>query len=833
VSPTVPDDPSLDGLEAAWDARWEADGTYRFDRERTRAEVFAVDTAPVPVSGPPHLGHVVAAAQADVAARYRRMRGYGVFQSAGWDDAGVATERMVQDAYGLRWDPGLPHDPSFEPPSERPVEPVPASGPDLAALCRAVAAREEEALERLWRTLGFGVDWSTAYSTVGERARRASQRAFLRSLARGEVDAVEAPTLWDVDLQTAVAHFEVEEREVPGSVARIRFHRPDGGDVEVETARPELVAACVALVAHPDDDRYRPLVGSTVLTPLFGVAVPVLAHPAADPASGSGLTMVATFAGDADVEWWRELRLPARAVVGRDGRFLPSPPPGLEFEPASLVYDDLAGLTAAAARTRVLGLLLESGDLVGEPTVVAHRARFHERGDRPLEIVVARQWRLRTGDLGPAVAELAGRLRWHPGPPGGDGELDGDWAISRQRPHGVPFPVWYRVDDDGAVDDGAVLVPAEDRLPVDPRTDTPDGWTEDQRDRPGGFAGDPDVMDARATSSLSPLLAAGWGDDDDLFRRAYPMDLRVQGDDTGALLATVLRCHLEDGTLPWTDVVLAGRVVDGDGGDGGDGGTGAVDPMGLVEDHGADGVRCWAAAARPGADVVADTGRMAAGRRLAAGLLAVSGAVVARLATSDPAGPIGDPLDQAVVAAVAAASAAVTADLDAYDHAVALERAEALFRRLAAYVELAGPRAGGDPGAPGTRSAHRALAVSLSAVQRLLAPFLPFVAEETWSWWHEGSVHRATWPSPGELAEGGAGDPLVLDVAAEVLARVREAGTAAAVDRVVVRDTPERLAALAVAAGDIAAACGVPSLTTEEAAGFSVEVVVAGPGPPG
>src|SRR5690606_1181220 len=162
---------------------------------------------------------------------------------------------------------------------------------------RRLIAEDEQEFEALWRRLGLSVDWSLLYTTIGDAARATSQRAFLRNLARGEAYQAEAPTLWDVTFKTAVAQAELEDRERPGAFHRLRFGRP-GGDhsagrahradghgagaderadvppLDVETTRPELLPACVALVAHPDDDRYRPLFGGTATTPLFGVEVP-------------------------------------------------------------------------------------------------------------------------------------------------------------------------------------------------------------------------------------------------------------------------------------------------------------------------------------------------------------------------------------------------------------------------------------------------------------------------------------------------------------------------------------------------------------------------------
>ncbi len=197
-------------------------------------------------------------------------------------------------------------------------------------LCERLTREDEAAFEALWRRLGLSVDWSMTYQTIDADARATAQRAFLRNLARGEAYLSEAPTLWDVTFRTAVAQAELEDRERPAAYHRLLFARADGTDLEIATTRPELLPACVALVAHPDDERYRPLFGTTARTPVFGVEVPVLAHRAADPEKGSGIAMVCTFGDTTDVMWWRELQLPTRAVIGWDGRFVAEPPAGLD-----------------------------------------------------------------------------------------------------------------------------------------------------------------------------------------------------------------------------------------------------------------------------------------------------------------------------------------------------------------------------------------------------------------------------------------------------------------------------------------------------------------------
>ncbi len=358
-SPRVPEKPVLDGLEDRWSAAWEGDGTYRFDTATTRPDVFSIDTPPPTVSGSLHMGSVFGYVQTDAIARYRRMRGWNVFYPMGWDDNGLPTERRVQTYYGVTCDPSLPYDPDFVLPDEPGKDDIPVSRPNFIALCHDLTSQDEQIFEDLWRRVGLSVDWTHTYATIDDDARRSGQRMFLRNLARGEAYMSEAPTMWDVDFQTAVAQAEMEDRERNGAYHRLRFD-----DIEIETTRPELVAACVALVAHPDDERYADRFGTTVHTPVFGVEVPVLAHRLAEPDKGSGIAMICTFGDVTDVTWWRELDLPTRSIVTRNGRISENPPPGV---PDGEAWQAIAGRNMNQAQRAMVELLTASGDLVGDP----------------------------------------------------------------------------------------------------------------------------------------------------------------------------------------------------------------------------------------------------------------------------------------------------------------------------------------------------------------------------------------------------------------------------------------------------------------------------------
>ncbi|HEY7216693.1 MAG TPA: valine--tRNA ligase [Thermoanaerobaculia bacterium] len=825
----------LKDLEAKWRQRWAEQGTYRFDRTKAREQIYSIDTPPPTVSGSLHPGHMCSYTHTDLIARFQRMRGKEVFYPMGWDDNGLNTERRVQLMLGIACDPSLPYDPDFVPPRTPPDPPLRVSRPNFVACCQQITEMLEQSYFDLWSNLGLSVDWSQSYTTIGDLSRRTSQAGFIDLHERGLAYRTESPTLWDVDFRTAVAQAELQDRKLPGAFSRLRFRRAAGGEpIHIETTRPELLAACVALVAHPDDARYQEIFGSDALTPLFDVRVPIVAHRLADPEKGSGIAMICTFGDTTDITWWRELGLELRGIVEKDGTLTRTPPQGIESARGLAAFGELAGKGLTQARRRSLELLRESGELEGEPKPIEHQVKFWENGARPLEIVINRQWFIRYPEK-EVLLELGRQLRWWPEFMRVRYEnwvngLLGDWNITRQRFFGVPFPVWYPIANDGTVLHDQPILADRDALPVDPSASHPPGYTAGQRNVPGGFTADPDVMDTWATSSLSPYIASHWIDDADLHQRVFPMDLRPQAHEIIRtwLFYTIVRSHYASGRLPWSNAAISGFVTDPDRKKlSKSAGNAADDPPHLIAEFGADAVRYWAAGGRPGQDVIFDRNQLRVGRRLATKILNFSKFVLGLPAPAAPAKP-SLALDQSMLAGLRGVVAEATAAFENYDYTKALETIEPFFWNLCDnYLELVKVRA-----YEGDGSAIASLRFALSTALRLFAPFLPFVTEEVWSWWQEGSVHRAAWPSAAEL--DGLLEPAVgagiLDTAAAVLGAIRKAKTQARLPlraelpQVTVTGDQGHLNALEEARRDLMSAGNVKSLLLKEGGGLAIDI---------
>ncbi|MDQ4213041.1 valine--tRNA ligase [Microbacterium capsulatum] len=849
VANPVPDKPALEGLEAKWGERWSTDGTFLFDRIRAaqsgRDGVYSIDTPPPTASGSLHIGHVFSYTHTDVKARFERMRGKTVFYPMGWDDNGLPTERRVQNYYGVRCDPSLPYDPEFAPPfeggdnkSSRAADQLPISRRNFIELCERLTEEDEKHFEALFRQLGLSVDWTQTYRTISHESIRQSQLAFLRNLERGEAYQSLAPTLWDVDFRSAIAQAELEDREQPAAYHTIDFPFADGsGALTIETTRPELLPACVALVTHPEGP-HKHLIGTKVRTPFFDADIEIHGHHLAQPDKGTGAAMVCTFGDVTDIVWWRELRttdgrdLPNMTTIGLDGRFLADAPASVGNADAATWYvENMAGKTVFSARKALVEKLQSTGALTAIGKPFNHAVKFFEKGDRPLEIVSTRQWYIRNGardaELRDQLLAHGTELNWHP-----DfmrvryenwvGGLTGDWLVSRQRFFGVPIPLWYALDENGERDYDRVLVPDAAHLPIDPTSDVPAGYSAEQRGVPGGFDAEADILDTWATSSLTPQLAGGWERDAELWDLVSPMDLRPQGQDIIRtwLFSTMLRSTLEDGRTPWRNAAISGFIVDPDRKKMSKSKGNVVTPADILDAHGSDAVRYWSASSRLGADAAFDPQnptQVKIGRRLAIKILNAAKFVLSFPVPEDA--EITHALDASMLATLDGVVREATKAFENYDQARALEVTEAFFWTFCDdYLELVKERAY-DRTDVGQASAALALRLALSTLLRLLAPVVSFATEEAWSWFEEGSIHTASWPEPSESA----GEPAILATASRALIGIRRAKTEAKasqktpVSSATIAAPATEIASLRAAADDLRAVGRIAELTFVEA----------------
>lgn len=792
--------------EDNWCADWDASQIYAWDPARGRDETFVIDTPPPTVSGSLHVGHLFSYSHQDFIARYQRMLGKNIFFPIGWDDNGLPTERRVQNLLNVKCEAHLPYDPDFKPDPKKKGNPTPISRRNFVELCDEVIVEDEKAFKSLWSRLGLSYDWEQEYATINEHCRRLSQWSFLDLLDKSEMYQDERPVMWDVDFQTAIAQAELVDKDEASAYHFLRFGIQDADDhLVIATTRPELLAACVAVLVHPEDERFQKYVGKNAVTPLFKVPVPIMTDEKADPEKGTGVVMVCTFGDQTDVEWQFKYGFPIRQIIGRDGHLMPlhfvAPGeenqehetrvahledgtdrvmrygpgrviPSLDPAGANAAYADLANQYTKKARRILLEQAEADGTIIDRPKEdITHAVKFFEKGDRALEFVPTRQWYTKIMDKKEELLGQGRKIKWHPefmikrfehwveG-------LNQDWCISRQRYFGVPIPVWYQVDEHGAIAYDKIIRPAMEILPVDPLSDAPEGYVESQRDQPGGFTGDPDVMDTWATSSLTPQVATHWVTNPDRHQKLFPMDMRPQSHEIIRTWAfyTIVKAYLHEREVPWHNVVISGWILDPDRKKMSKSHGNVVTPEPLIDEHGADSVRYWAARARLGVDTAYDEQLFKVGRKLVTKLFNASKFTIGRFAdipvdqlTPDKITATGD---RAVIAELRPVIDRATKAFNRFDYAEALSVVEGFFWKTFCdnYLELAKGRTYDEELTEGRLSAGATLRLLHRALLRMFAPFIPYITEEVWHWAYSDdagmktSVHVSPWPTLDEFS---------------------------------------------------------------------------------
>nr|WP_224828774.1 valine--tRNA ligase [Saliphagus infecundisoli] len=722
-------------VEAKWQERWVEAETYAYEGAADPNTAYAIDTPPPTVSGSLHMGHLYGHTLQDFAARFQRMANGEVLFPFGYDDNGIASERLTEEDLDIRHQ-------EYE-------------RREFQRLCREVCAEYEAEFTEQMQGLGTSIDWSHTYKTIEPRVQRISQLSFLDLYEKGREYRKNAPAIWCPECETAISQVETEDDERDAHFNDIAFELTGNAPREefvISTTRPELIPACVSVFIHPDDDANQDLIGETARVPIFGHEVPIIADDRVDTEKGSGVVMCCTFGDRNDIEWYHAHDLPLRVAID-------------ETATMTDLAGDYEGLSTAEARTEIVEDLESEGHLRDRREIV-HAVGVHERCDTPVEYRVSKQWYIEILDHKQEYLDAGAEMEWYPEKMFSryrhwiEG-LEWDWLISRQRDSGIPFPVWYCTDCDHPV-----MAERED-LPVDPLSDEP---PVDACPKCGGESFEPeeDVFDTWATSSLTPLINAGWDWDEESgeFRmehpELYPFDLRPQGHDIISfwLFHTIVKCYEHTGEVPFDATMINGHVLDENREKMSKSEGNVVDPAEVMDEYPIDAIRFWAASAAVGDDFPYQDQDIVAGEKLIRKLWNAS-KLVDDLAPADPDEPEElEAIDRWLLAELDAAVADLTDHLESYEFAKARNRLRTFFWNTFCddYLEIAKTREDSASTGYALRRAHRTFLT-------LWAPFLPHVTEEIWQALYasegelaETSLHTGKWPSPqgydADLAAG-------------------------------------------------------------------------------
>lgn len=814
-------------------SNWEDNKIY-YGINLDNKKLFSIDTPPPTASGYLHIGHVFSYSHQDIIARFKRMNGFEIFYPMGWDDNGLPTERRVQDYFNVRCDPdekSVENIQEFVEKIDKKSNPVKVSRKNFIELCHIVTTEDEKVFKDLFMKIGLSVDWDQEYATIQDIPREIAQRSFIDLYKKGNVYNVQSPSLWDPEFQTAVAQAEIEDREVPGAYHDIEFETSDGSSFVISTTRPELLAACVGIATHPDDKRFKNLIGKTAITPLFEVEVPIFSSELVDKDKGTGILMVCTFGDNVDVQWWKEEKLETRIIVNKFGRLKEVDFNSQNFKSkkpkkANDFYKMIEGKNLKQAKKIIVEMLSEplnfnnKAALISQPREIMHSVRFYERSKTPLEILSTRQWFVKLLDKKKMLLEKSNQIEWHPTFMSKRFEnwtenLNMDWCISRQRFFGVPFPIWYKLNENLQPDYDNPLFPDESELPVDPSEDTPKEFNENQRGKPNGFVGEKDVFDTWFTSSMTPQIGGKWGTGEDFFDKILPYDIRPQSHEIIRTWAfyTVVKSALHHNEIPWKNVIISGWVLDPDRKKMSKSKGNVVVPNDLIEQYGADAVRYWSANARLGADTANDEQVFKVGKKLVVKIFNASKFVLNNFHKIDvlDKSNIKNPLDKSLVSIFNNYLEKITESLNKYQFAEALNLTEDFFWNYFTdnYIELVKNRRLNGSSAD-SLSASTTLILILENVLKLFAPFVPMITDEIWLTMYpdKKSIHLQKWPQKIDVDLNNISSH-EFEVAKESIASIRkektsnEIGLGKEVEKITITVNKEKIEALNQVLGDV------------------------------
>lgn len=557
--------------EKKWQAFWQSEGIYKFKKESRKA-VYSVDTPPPTVNGKIHIGHIFSYSQAEIMARFMRMKGHNVFYPFGFDDNGLPTERLVEGNHNRK-----AHETTRE---------------NFTKLCLEETKKLEKQFKELFIAAGFSCDWDYEYSTISRKSQITSQKSFLDLYRKKKAYYANAPAIWCTECQTAIAQAELETKEIPSAFHYLRFYLRESNEnkyVEIATTRPELLAACQCIFIHRSDKKNQWLIGREVRVPLFDFCVPVIADDKVEMEKGSGMVMCCTFGDLTDLEWYKQHKLEFKEAILPDGTM-------------SELCGKYSGLTVKEARKQMVEDLISGGYVIKQENL-NHMVAVHERCGTPMEITVKKQWFIDVLSQKQEFIDAGNQINWYPEHMklrylNWVENLEWDWCISRQRYFGVPFPVWY------CEACGKVILAGEEDLPVNPLSTMP---KESCSCGCKTFIPESDIMDTWATSSITPMIHANWYDASKFRKEILPMSVRPNAHDIIRTwdFYTIVKSLYHFGIIPWENVMISGHVMASKAEKiSKKKSNSSMEPQAVIDQYSADAVRMWAATGSLGNDII-------------------------------------------------------------------------------------------------------------------------------------------------------------------------------------------------------------------------------------
>ncbi|MCY4321855.1 MAG: valine--tRNA ligase [Bdellovibrionaceae bacterium] len=762
-------------IEKKFQKEWDKKKIYAYQTQSNKKD-FVIDTPPPTVSGSLHIGHIFSYTQTDIIARFKRMSGKNVFYPMGWDDNGLPTEKRVQSLYAIQCDPTLNYDPHFK--AQKTTEKKPLykaiSRQNFLEICEQQVLEDEIKYKNLWKHIALSVDWDQNYRTISPYSQSLAQYSFIDLYKKNLVENRLSPVPWDTQFQTAVAQADIEDRQKQTFYNDIAFDIEGGGQLVISTTRPEMLPACVTICAHPTDDRYKKFFGKQAISPLFKRKVPILSSEHANPEKGTGILMICTFGDMEDVAFCKKQNLAILQIINEKGFFIDIDFTSGLFKSenpllAKKYYSELKNLRVLQARKKIIELLKQSKNLIGDPKPHTHYVKFYEKGDFPLEIIPKRQWYIKILDHKQKLLEQANQIKWHPSSMKKRYEqwvegLNQDWCISRQRLYGVPFPVWYKIDDKGSIHYDQVLIPHKINQALDPLKQAPPDFKEEQRNQAMGFKADSDVMDTWATSSLTPFINSRWIFDKTQHAQFFPADLRPQAHEIIRTWAfySIVKSYFHEKKAPWKNIAISGWVITPDKIKMSKSKGNALTPENLIKTYSADAVRYWSAKTSLGQDTIYDENLFRTGKRLVTKIFNASQFVKLQLENKNWKGlkpccdKITETIDRAWMKSLLDMQKQALDNLEEYKHKKALELVEKHFWLFCDnYLELTKARVYQSKGRKEGLSGQQSLSGSLYCFLQLLAPYMPYVTEEIWKdqYDNSSSLHQSLYPDRNFLIQ--------------------------------------------------------------------------------